>query len=290
MMSVQTGTGDPVVTHYLLDGQSVAQEMRDPDDDGSLYNTVDSHLVLEPGAVVATYLNGPRGVEYRQDASGVRSWYLYDGLGSVIAEVDEGNNQSGYPRVTSTHASDVYGNTLTGSSPEHGFVGGLGHVTDNDTGLMYMRARYYDPAIGRFASEDPAGDGANWYCYCNNNSVNLVDQNGRNPAAIAAVVIAVAIGALLTAAFAVGFYICYSDEFKMRGGKIDPNKPLGTTLVEYVSVAVLSGVIVSALTELAVALLPVVGGLGVAVCTVLAVAAGEIMGCLVADFDTPADP
>jgi uncharacterized protein RhaS with RHS repeats len=30
----------------------------------------------------------------------------------------------------------------------HGFVGGLGHVTDAATGLVYMRARYYEPAVG----------------------------------------------------------------------------------------------------------------------------------------------
>ena len=44
-----------------------------------------------------------------------------------------------------------------------------------------MRARYYDPAIGRFISEDPARDGLNWYGYCDANPVNLVDPEGRLP-------------------------------------------------------------------------------------------------------------
>ena len=148
---MQSGSGDPVVTRYLVDGQSVAQELRETRD-------ANNNVVTQP---YATYLNGPRGVEYREDASGVRSWYLYDGLGSVIAEVDEGNNQSGVPQVTAAHRTDVWGNAIgseTGSN--HRFCGGLGHTTDSDTGLIYMRARYYDPAIGRFASEDPKQQGS----------------------------------------------------------------------------------------------------------------------------------
>ena len=49
----------------------------------------------------------------------MRSWYLYDGLGSVIAEVDEGNNPSGVPQVTAAHRTDVWGNAIgseTGSN------------------------------------------------------------------------------------------------------------------------------------------------------------------------------
>ena len=43
-----------------------------------------------------------------------------------------------------------------------------------------MRARYYDPVTGRFASEDPARDGVNWFVYCANDPVNKADENGQN--------------------------------------------------------------------------------------------------------------
>ena len=33
--------------------------------------------------------------------------------------------------------------------------GGLGHVSDTETGLIYMRARYYDPSVGRIAKGKP---------------------------------------------------------------------------------------------------------------------------------------
>ena len=42
-----------------------------------------------------------------------------------------------------------------------------------------MRARYYDPASGRFISEDPGQNGTNWYAYCNSNPGNAIDPTGR---------------------------------------------------------------------------------------------------------------
>jgi hypothetical protein len=41
-----------------------------------------------------------------------------------------------------------------------------------------MRARYYEAETGRFISEDPATSGDNWYEYCRNNSIGLVDKTG----------------------------------------------------------------------------------------------------------------
>jgi RHS repeat-associated protein len=62
-----------------------------------------------------------------------------------------------------------------------------GHVTDDETGLIYMRARYYDPAIARFISVDPIGfnlgsiQSFNRYAYANNNPNKFVDPDGRAP-------------------------------------------------------------------------------------------------------------
>jgi RHS repeat-associated protein len=44
----------------------------------------------------------------------------------------------------------------------------------------YYRARYYDPSIGRFISEDPIQfrGGINFYAYVRNNPVNLTDPFG----------------------------------------------------------------------------------------------------------------
>ena len=44
-----------------------------------------------------------------------------------------------------------------------------GKEFDTDTGLYYFNARWYDPTLGRFITEDPARDGGNWFAYCGNN-------------------------------------------------------------------------------------------------------------------------
>ena len=53
-----------------------------------------------------------------------------------------------------------------------------GEYLDKETGDIYLRARYYDPSIGRFISEDPIKDGTNWYVYCSNNPIAFVDPSG----------------------------------------------------------------------------------------------------------------
>ncbi|MDY4977215.1 MAG: RHS repeat-associated core domain-containing protein, partial [Clostridia bacterium] len=54
-----------------------------------------------------------------------------------------------------------------------------GEYYDSEIEQIYLRVRYYDPALGRFTQQDPARDGENWYVYCKNNPVNLVDVTGK---------------------------------------------------------------------------------------------------------------
>jgi len=51
---------------------------------------------------------------------------------------------------------------------------------DEENGLLYMRARYYDPEVGRFINKDPIGfeGGINFYSYVGNNPVNYSDPKG----------------------------------------------------------------------------------------------------------------
>jgi RHS repeat-associated protein len=67
----------------------------------------------------------------------------------------------------------------TGNTPTpHQFVGALGYEREADSGLMHLGFRYYDPSLGRFISQDPIGDGDNWYIYAGNDPVNYVDPLG----------------------------------------------------------------------------------------------------------------
>nr|WP_267135109.1 RHS repeat-associated core domain-containing protein [Pseudoalteromonas sp. L23] len=69
-------------------------------------------------------------------------------------------------------------------------VGYTGHKFDKELGLSYMQARYYDPVIGRFYSNDPVDalghmgrgnpvHGFNRYTYANNNPYKYTDPDGK---------------------------------------------------------------------------------------------------------------
>ena len=66
---------------------------------------------------------------------------------------------------------DAYGNELTENEGDENPYRYCSENTDEETGLIYLRNRYYDPELGRFLTEDPAQDGLNWYVYCGNNPV-----------------------------------------------------------------------------------------------------------------------
>jgi uncharacterized protein RhaS with RHS repeats len=44
--------------------------------------------------------------------------------------------------------------------------------------LYYFNARWYDPELGRFVSEDPLRDSANWYVYVGNSPLTNTDATG----------------------------------------------------------------------------------------------------------------
>ena len=83
-------------------------------------------------------------------------------------------------KPTASRKYDVYGAIRSGDSgtSAHKFVGALGHPSEDNTGLIYMQARYMDPVTGRFVSEDPAGHGVNWYTYAGSAPTGRVDING----------------------------------------------------------------------------------------------------------------
>ena len=102
--------------------------------------------------------------------------YMEDGLGSVT----EVTNWHG--TVRRAYVYDSFGNieTQTGTlNPTNPFKY-TGREIEEETGLYYYRARYYDPEIGRFLNEDPIefDGGINFYAYVGNNPVNYVDPFG----------------------------------------------------------------------------------------------------------------
>ena len=72
---------------------------------------------------------------------------------------------------------DSFGNSTASAFTRYDCTG---RERDPDTGLMYYRARWYDPQVGRFISEDPTGfeGGINWYSYVGSDSVDYNDPSG----------------------------------------------------------------------------------------------------------------
>ena len=114
------------------------------------------------------------------------SFPLYDGHGNTIATL--ARNGTGYS-IANVKRYDVWGEVRSDSSvgssgqvlnPTQKYCGNLGHKYDATSGLTYMRARYYEAETGRFISEDPAHEGANWYAYCKNNPAGGVDSEGKS--------------------------------------------------------------------------------------------------------------
>jgi RHS repeat-associated protein len=112
--------------------------------------------------------------------NGTAEYIFSDHLGTPVV----GINQS--RRTQWRESRTPFGEKVMPSSLRNNRVGYTGHVEDDDLGLVYMQARYYDPVIGRFYSNDPVGfignpHSFNRYAYANNNPYKYVDPDGRLP-------------------------------------------------------------------------------------------------------------
>jgi RHS repeat-associated protein len=123
-----------------------------------------------------TYFNEP-GIDshLRQtnSATGV-SYFLGDHLGSTATLADVNGN------VVEQITNDSFGTSGGSARTRYAYSG---RERDPDTGLLYYRARFYDPLVARFISEDPIGfvGGINLYAYVSNNPIALRDPLGFCP-------------------------------------------------------------------------------------------------------------
>ena len=132
------------------------------------------------GTAVARYTEGPDIDEpLAVLRSSTTSYYESDGLDSITSL------SNGAGSLAQTYTFDSFGNQTASSGSLSNSFRFTGREFDSESSLYYMRARYFDPATGRFLSEDPVRfkAGTNFYRYVNNNPANLVDPFGLSPGA-----------------------------------------------------------------------------------------------------------
>ena len=122
-------------------------------------------------AIVLAILIAPQAIDAK-----TATYYYTDPQGSTLATTDAQGN------VLSSTEFRPFGAPALGSSGDGPSY--TGHVSDADSSMIYMQARYYDPDVARFISPDPldlaAGSGFtfNRFSYVSNNPTSLVDPTG----------------------------------------------------------------------------------------------------------------
>lgn len=97
-----------------------------------------------------TYVYGPGRLPIEQvNADGSVTYLHHDQLGSTRLLTDNAGS------VTGTYSYDAYGNTTSHTGTGSTRLLFTGQYQDSDSGLYYLRARYYDPSTGQFLSRDP---------------------------------------------------------------------------------------------------------------------------------------
>lgn len=124
------------------------------------------------------YLRGSLVAAQTTNGGVTTTEYMHTGALSSIAAISD---QAG--TITQRFHYEPFGRAIeSGQEDDPGYTG---HLYDGNLQLNYMKARYYDPEIGRFYSNDPLGFDAynpisfNRYAYANNSPLKFVDETGE---------------------------------------------------------------------------------------------------------------
>ena len=183
LVGVQHPAGSRETMAYDPDGkrvklQETATTTKYVWDDQNYLQETDANDVTQ-----VTYTNEPRtyGNLISQRKAGASHYYLFDALGSTRLVTDASEN------VAESLLYDAWGN-LVGSTPTLAvpfrWVGELGYLFVPVTSDYYVRARVYQPGIGRWISQDPLGfltSESSMYWYAENFVIGSVDASGMIP-------------------------------------------------------------------------------------------------------------
>ena len=148
-------------TVYVWDGDQVVMELS------------------KGGAVQKRYIRGNDLVYADKGENTEKTYYVTDMHGNVVQLLDESGN------VTKTYEYDSFGNEVKPEKKDENPYRYCGEYYDKETEEVYLRARYYEPSVGRFITRDTYTGESNeplslhLYTYCANDGVNMVDPSGH---------------------------------------------------------------------------------------------------------------
>ncbi len=134
-------------------------------------------LTETTGGQTSRYIYGNDLLE-RADPAGNPEFYHADGLGSTRALSNLAGQQ------TDAYSYDVFGATRSQTGGNGQPFTFTGEEMDGELGAIYLRARYYDPVVGRFVSKDPVAanpdqtQDMNRFSYSGNNPIHRTDPSG----------------------------------------------------------------------------------------------------------------
>lgn len=134
----------------------------------------------ESGKVQKRYIRGNDLIYADKGENTEKQYYVTDPHGNVVQLTDESG------KVTKTYEYDSFGNEVNPDSKDENPFRYCGEYYDKETEEIYLRARYYQPAVGRFLTRDTyTGESdeplsLHLYTYCENDGVNCFDPSGHD--------------------------------------------------------------------------------------------------------------
>ncbi|WP_243014610.1 RHS repeat-associated core domain-containing protein, partial [Brevibacillus borstelensis] len=131
------------------------------------------------GQLKAQNIWGNELLSRKDVAANKRGYYLYNSHGDVVKVVGENGEE------LNRYEYDTWGNLTAKTEGMSNPFTYSGEILDGETGFYYLRARYYDPTVGRFISEDTYKGQVdnpltlNRYTYVHNNPLVNIDPTGN---------------------------------------------------------------------------------------------------------------
>ena len=161
-VTLTDGITKTTTTTYVYDGDNIIQE-----------------IANDGGATTRTFYTHGQGIDepLAMERNGNYYYYHADGLGSITTITDANRN------VVQSYSYDSFGMLKPSTSFRNSYTY-TAREWDRETGLLFLRNRYYDPMEGRFVSKDPIGfegGDVNLYGYVKNNPIKYKDSSGKLP-------------------------------------------------------------------------------------------------------------